>query len=164
MQSGNWRERLRSVKTCEGLVNSVEELRIKGVDWTNARQLFSSSSSSAGMYLVLFVVLMSRHKITSYGQMLQPLILIFLCRFQRHSELFHSSAAVAENSCSSATENLVRRCSFLSPVFFSPSELLLGRYDTPVFNFHDSYRKGVSDCVIALSSAVVNYRVKNIRN
>lgn len=44
-ESENWRERLRSVMTCEGLVNSVEELRIKGVEWRNARQLFTSSSS-----------------------------------------------------------------------------------------------------------------------
>lgn len=62
MQRENWQERLRSVKNCEDLVSCVEELRIKAVDWTNARQLFPNSSS--GMYLDFWnsVVLMFTHK------------------------------------------------------------------------------------------------------
>ena len=40
VQRKNWHGRLRSVKTCEGLVNCVQELRLKAVDWTKAKELF----------------------------------------------------------------------------------------------------------------------------
>lgn len=48
MQDIAWRARLCSVTSCEGLVGSVEELRLKAVDWTKARKLFPNSSDSSG--------------------------------------------------------------------------------------------------------------------
>jgi hypothetical protein len=51
IQGPDWRDRVRTVKTCAELTSFVTELLTKGVDWTRARQLFPISNGRSGMRL-----------------------------------------------------------------------------------------------------------------
>lgn len=48
LQSAEWRELVRRVKTCAELLNCVTTLLTKGVDWTCARQLFPITNGHSG--------------------------------------------------------------------------------------------------------------------
>ena len=48
LQSAEWRDLLRRVKTCAELLHCVTTLLTRGVDWTCARQLFPRINGHSG--------------------------------------------------------------------------------------------------------------------